>query len=449
MDNLKEKREIAAMRSKPSGRTWRRRKKKCRVKQQGVYSYPVDANPVLVKLSQWLKSKGCKLSSCTKLRPAVFADTGRGLMATVGVNVGDVLVSIPKQALVTCCKILEDAELKNLHKVPQKFRAMEILTFFLLYHKYLGNNSEWKPYLDSLPNEYTVPAYSSLEEISLFPELLKSRIFEQVEDVDQCYASIKTLVLLNSKHKQLFSSLCVDDVKWGWFTVNTRCVYLKEDNPAPFILDDVYALVPFLDLLNHSCNSQVTTNMNESNGCYEIVTQVPFAKYEQVFINYGPHDNIKLYIEYGFTLKDNPHNYVPVNIDDIISSVRCIVGNALRKDALYEKTKLVRAHNIDKSLGFSSDGPSWNMRVATTIYLMTPEELSRWQVVYEDLDGIGHRKLVMECLIQIIQKKVCHLQTFLFKVEHLQGCSKAFAVGGDLLRECCMLLENINIIENT
>ena len=30
----------------------------------------------------------------------------------------------------------------------------------------------------------------------------------------------------------------------------------------------------------------------------------------QVFINYGPHDNTTLWMEYGFTVQNNPHSVV-------------------------------------------------------------------------------------------------------------------------------------------
>ena len=33
----------------------------------------------------------------------------------------------------------------------------------------------------------------------------------------------------------------------------------------------------------------------------------------KVFINYGPHDNFRLLIEYGFTVSNNPFNYVSMD----------------------------------------------------------------------------------------------------------------------------------------
>lgn len=442
-------RELRSKSSCQCGRTWRRRRrKKQRVREQGLASCAADASLVLVKLNQWLCSRGYKTSSHSKLKPAFFANTGRGLMATRGISVGDVLISIPQQVLVTCSDVLRDAELRKYFQDSQsKLRAMEILSFFLLYHKYLGDNSDWKPYLDSLPEDYTVPAYCSKREIDIFPEFLRSHVTKQEEDVDQCYINIQKILLGNSKTEQVFSSLCIDDVKWGWFTVNTRAVFLKNKNPASLIADeDICALAPYLDLLNHSYSAQVTAGINEKNECYEIISQVTYGPFEQVFINYGPHDNIKLYVEYGFILPDNPHNFVPLSLDEIVAAVMSIPDNHIRKAVIYEKRRLIQSHEIDKNLGVTTDGPSWNLEVATTICLMTPDEMSQWQVVYEDLCSVFHRKLVVECMSLAIQQKVHQLRSCLVKVVDLHRCSEAFIIGKNLLEECCTILENTKVV---
>ena len=105
------------------------------------------------------------------------------------------------------------------------------------------------------------------------------------------------------------------------------------------------ALAPLLDLLNHSPHvqvratrhviatlscllldlqitsltsrhcpvcRQVSAGFNVESQCYEISSQCSYRKHEQVFISYGPHDNIKLLVEYGFTVPDNPHSSVPI-----------------------------------------------------------------------------------------------------------------------------------------
>ena len=45
----------------------------------------------------------------------------------------------------------------------------------------------------------------------------------------------------------------------GWNALNTRCVYMKQGSQKELSEkeEDHYALVPFLDLLNHSVTAQV------------------------------------------------------------------------------------------------------------------------------------------------------------------------------------------------
>ena len=53
---------------------------------------------------------------------------------------------------------------------------------------------------------------------------------------------------------------------------------------------------------------------NESNN-YEIYTNIsPYKKCVQVFINYGPHDNRKLFVEYGFILPKNVYIVIPISL---------------------------------------------------------------------------------------------------------------------------------------
>lgn len=43
---------------------------------------------------------------------------------------------------------------------------------------------------------------------------------------------------------------------------------------------------------------------------FEIKTLTPYKKGEQVYINYGPHDNLAILKEYGFVLSENSYNFV-------------------------------------------------------------------------------------------------------------------------------------------
>ncbi len=51
-----------------------------------------------------------------------------------------------------------------------------------------------------------------------------------------------------------------------------------------------------------------------------MVTAKAIAPFKEVFINYGPHDDVKLLLEYGFIIgKENPHNHVPISLASLLS----------------------------------------------------------------------------------------------------------------------------------
>ena len=430
---------------KPSqnGRTWRWRRKKRKSASDCLCC--VDCWPVLVKLSQWLHGHVVENSWKDSLKPAVFSSTGRGLMTVCALKAGDVIVSVPRKAMVTCSDVLGEKEIiDSLKDSSTKLKAMEILSLFLVIQRYLGNNSKWKPYIDSLPSEYTVPLFCSEEEVKVLPNFLKCIVEKQKKDVYCCFTNTKGIFshLCSAGVLSFMPSLL--DIRWAWFTVNTRAVYLKNEDDNPYLADDdVYALAPYLDLLNHSHTAQVDAYLNKSSGCYEIKTLIPFKSYEQVFINYGPHDNIKLYSEYGFLLPDNPHNSVPFTFEESLTFIRDFSDSRdlkSRREMMYEKQKLILSQSISDNLAVSSEGPSWNFEVLVTIFLMTSEELCQWQVVYHDLSSVCHRLLVLECLKMVCKNKLALFTSTLMDMDNAGAHTEAFAGAKSLVKEWCSIL---------
>lgn len=429
---------------RPRGRTGRKRLKhkcECVLLNKTIL---VDSDPVLVKLCQWLRKFRFRNSVIpdVELRAAIFSDTGRGLKAMKNVPQGSKLVSIPKEALVTCRTAVSDPVLGPLlRKNKNKIRAMDVLTLFLVYHKNIGKESSWFPYIASLPKDYSVPLYCTKDETQMLPRMLQNIIDKQYEDIKQSEESLKYIleeILVNVGIK-----LHENDIKWGWFTVNTRSVYLKNDDLLCDILsdEDVYALAPYLDLLNHTHTAEVTTGLNLVNQCYEILTEVSYKKHEQVFINYGPHDNLKLYTEYGFILPDNPHANVPVNFEDLITVMKKFECDLLRQQMIYEKTQILKKNEMITNVCVSRNGPSWNLEALVSILLMTPAEIVHWQEVFNDLNNMVHRNLV----INFLEGFVVYILKIWKEIEiclcEKKNSSDAFSVSKELVKDYCFILE--------
>nr|XP_009665875.1 PREDICTED: SET domain-containing protein 4 isoform X3 [Struthio camelus australis] len=163
-------------------------------------------------------------------------------------------------------------------------------------------------------------------------------------------------------------------LEWAWCTINTRTVYMKHSQKACFSLEpDVYALAPYLDLLNHSPNVQVEAAFNEQTKRYEIRTDSQCKKYEEVFICYGPHDNQRLLLEYGFVAVDNPHSSVYVSSDTLL---RYFPPLDSQRNA---KLSILKDHDFLENLTFGWDGPSWRLLTALKLLSLGEDEFTCWK----------------------------------------------------------------------
>lgn len=72
------------------------------------------------------------------------------------------------------------------------------------------------------------------------------------------------------------------------------------------------------------------------NQSFEIKTLSPYKKGEQVFINYGPHDNLAMLKEYGFVLPENCYNFVSVDKEvwQLYSEIESKRGLNIKRDIL-------------------------------------------------------------------------------------------------------------------
>ena len=284
------------------GRTARKRLKK------RFQSRPVNigTNPEFIQLCKWMTEH--KWQAEAKLTPAIFNETGRGLMSLDSIRENSLIVKIPLSLLITRKSVLEEIpQLEDKH-----LSAAELLSFYLLFCKTNQSNTI---YLSTLPRQFSVGVLCSNEESAHLPEYLQHFItFHQ----DYVQAKFQKMALI---WKDLFNrELDFDLFKWAWFCVNSRAVFYQDrsNKTSNMPAEESMALAPFLDLLNHSQSAQIEAKFNPSSNCYEIKTLKKISKFQQVFINYGPHSNEKLFLEYGFIITSNVNSFVKFSLESIL-----------------------------------------------------------------------------------------------------------------------------------
>ncbi|CAH6792574.1 SET domain-containing protein 4 [Phodopus roborovskii] len=357
---------------KRRGRTgrirWRRRSSDCR----GVSE---SHRPEFIELKKWLKDR--KFED-TGLVPACFPGTGRGLMSKTSLQEGQMIVSLPKSCLLTTDTVIRSSLGPYIKKWKPPASPLLALCTFLISERHAGSRSLWKAYLDVLPKSYTCPVCFEPEVVDLLPEPLKSKAEEQRAHVQDFFASSRAFF---STLQPLFAE-SVDGIfsygafRWAWCTVNTRAVYLRSPRQGCLSAEpDTCALAPFLDLLNHSPHAQVKAAFNERAGCYEIRMASRCGKHQEVFICYGPHDNRRLLLEYGFVSACNPQACVPVPGGTLVKYLPAA------DKQLHKKMSILKDHGFTENLTFGWDGPSWRLLTALKLLCLEAEKFMSWKKV--------------------------------------------------------------------
>jgi len=296
---------------------------------------PLDAEPAFAHLAKWMSANGHEPPERPRLRPAAFPSAGRGVLAASSVLPGDVLAQIPMRLLVTREVALQRCKISaQIECVPS---THALLAAFLMTEK-RKESSFWSPYLATLPENFASCAYFAAdEERRHFPAYVTDRLEEQERSLERDRRSVAKCV----------DAFKEEDFKWAWFAVNTRAVYLRGS----------MALAPMLDMLNHSSEVEVTAGVDlrpcqGGGSCYQIVAHQATIRGEEVFINYGPHDSVKLAVEYGFCVPHNVNDGVPVSLQDI--------ELALGVKASAKVAESLRRADLTSNMAICSDGATWN-----------------------------------------------------------------------------------------
>ncbi|KAM7385235.1 hypothetical protein PAMP_001328 [Pampus punctatissimus] len=352
------------------GRTARKRRQRC---ENIVQSVSLCHQSQYVRLMRFLHHRGF---TSTLLQPALFTDTGRGLQTLKNVKPGQQLISLPESCLLTTSTVLDSYLGQYIKSWTSRLSPLLALCVFLVCERHREEASDWLPYIDVLPTTYTCPCYFADDVMVVLPISVRRRALEQREAVREIHSSnqdfFRSLQPILSQPVE--EVLTYEAIRWAWCSVNTRSVFMSHPSNNFLSGQDVYALAPFLDLLNHRPDVQVKANFNDVTRCYEIRSVSGTLCYQQAFINYGSHDNQRLLLEYGFVAPGNPHSVVYVDTD--------LLCELLRGDkSLDQKLKFLKENKFLHNLTVSSEGPSWRLMTALRLLSLPQTLYQQWKAV--------------------------------------------------------------------
>ena len=180
----------------------------------------------------------------------------------------------------------------------------------LLHEQYLGDESEWKWFLDTQPKQFPAhPLRYGDEEIRLLDGTqVQSRLASEHRALRKTYKAMSEGVEeFGERHSW-------DQFLHAYLLVTTRS----------FVANDTKAttMAPYVDMLNHqtpanaewvfgihdrsfSASRPAAGNIEDYASGFILYIPDPVQKGEQLFISYGPKTNEQLLRSYGFMLDDN------------------------------------------------------------------------------------------------------------------------------------------------
>lgn len=423
------------------GRTLRKRH------QKKKHILKLNESPVefLIHLKSRLLNEKC-LSIC-HLVPEHFPLTGRGLKTLKRIENNEILIQLPFELLITTDALLQ-SNIKTLflNSTADNFDPQCMLAVFLVYEVHLGINSKWYFYLRTLPQSFTNPDFCSNKEKEFLPSFVLDSL-RQAHKLEKNFSlimkSIKHLEIINRFrcphcNVHLQNIITFARYKWAYYVVNTRAVYIDtklcKENILNIKQPNNLALAPFLDLFNHDVNAAVKVSVvtdDCQNQFYQIATLKSFDKDSQVFINYGSHNNLKLYIDYGFFIPYNPLDEIHFNIFDI---QKCL--NISRN-----KLDFITFNSFHTNMSFTRNGLNYNATM-TLFISSTKLEKNYWKIkIYGETFDSDERSMINKLGINILNLKRMEYICALSNMKNVKFKSRSFSIAIDLVEEYINILD--------
>lgn len=323
-----------------------------------------------IELIAWMKHNGW--NSTISATPSDFASTGRGLCALQNINVGDVIANIPGKLLMTT-ETASNSLFGWLFK-RKTFMCQQVLAAHLMFERHLGNNSFWADYISYLPEQIGTPVFSK-SEIDTLPEELKCKISDFNSNVLEMFSELSSSFLPEDKcshcSKTVLEIFTLESFSWAWFIINSRAVFVSpehnNDHGLSLFDKNCLALAPYLDIFNHSNEAKVQAVFNEVDRSYQVKTMTPFKKFSQVFIHYGDHSNMKLFLEYGFIMPKNIHDTLPVTFEEVFSTLQVHQQRIITKSTY----QFLKSHDFLTNMYLNADGISWSTKALIFVLLFS------------------------------------------------------------------------------
>ncbi|KAF5726536.1 ribulose-1 5 bisphosphate carboxylase/oxygenase [Tripterygium wilfordii] len=332
---------------------------KTSVTQTVPWGCDIDSVENASALQRWLSESGLPPQKMSIQR----VDVGeRGLVALKNIRKGEKLLFVPPSLVVTGdseWSSTEAGEILKKYSVPD----WPLLATYLISEASLQKSSRWNNYISALPRQPYSLLYWTREELDRYLEAsqIRERAIERITNVVETYNDLSLRIF--SKYPHIFPEevFNLETFKWSFGILFSRLVRLPS-------MDGRVALVPWADMLNHSCEVETFLDYDKSSKGVVFTTNRQYEPGEQVFISYGKKSNGELLLSYGFVPKEgtNPSDSVELSL------------SLNKPDRCYkEKLEALTKHGLSASQCFPLRITGWPSELMAYAYLaVSPPSMS-------------------------------------------------------------------------
>ncbi|XP_020575093.1 protein SET DOMAIN GROUP 40 isoform X1 [Phalaenopsis equestris] len=273
---------------------------------------------------------------------------GRGFAACRDLRMGELILRVPRTALLTKQSVLRDEWLASCMKKRPHLSSSQKLTICLLAEVAKGRDSRWYPYLVLLPSSYnTLPNFHEFEIHALQVE---DAIWVSEKAVVRARSDWKESLVVMQEMKLKLKFLSFRSWLWASATISSRTLYIPWDDAgclcpvgdlfnyaAPddkLCIGDSYfegnEVKELAQLVDSSTRRLTDGGYEENSASYCFYAMRNYKIGEQVLLSYGTYSNLDLLEHYGFLLSSNPNDKAFLHLD-----IDSNISDAWSKDLLY------------------------------------------------------------------------------------------------------------------
>lgn len=253
----------------------------------------------------------------------------RGLYTTKEIKKGEIIIKIKSNYLLEYSSIYAKYPISNINE-------RNSLVAFYLIKLYLEENTFWKPYIDSFPQ--------NLDENVLYFDRKKLALLNNTsitcKGFYNYYEHIKNI---NKDCKIIFNYM----IKYGILSEHFNYITYDSDNEYEAIDDWTYdkfhelfirfriivgsrifgydknnfdesGMIPYIDMINYSPEPNTTWYFDESSDSFILQAINYISKNKEIYDDYGSKSNTDFFLYYGFTIPNNPFTTLKINIDGVL-----------------------------------------------------------------------------------------------------------------------------------